>query len=103
MTPDICTLGKIIGGEFPLAALGASTEIMAHFDKARVGADYRSAKHSNSVDNTLWNEALRREGVFQSAGKLYPSLALSEANMEQTGRAFEIAAGAVAKHQTEAT
>ena len=35
--PDICTLGKIIGGGFPLAALGASAEIMAHFDKAVVG------------------------------------------------------------------
>lgn len=35
--PDICTLGKIIGGGFPLAALGASSEIMLHFDKARSG------------------------------------------------------------------
>ena len=35
VTPDICTLGKIIGGGFPLAALGASAEIMAHFDKAK--------------------------------------------------------------------
>ena len=34
VTPDICTLGKIIGGGFPLAALGASAEIMGHFDKA---------------------------------------------------------------------
>ncbi|MCR9157339.1 MAG: aminotransferase class III-fold pyridoxal phosphate-dependent enzyme [Rhodobacteraceae bacterium] len=39
VVPDICTLGKIIGGGFPLAALGASAEIMAHFDKAVVGAD----------------------------------------------------------------
>src|SRR5210317_435145 len=39
VTPDICTLGKIIGGGFPLAALGASKEIMAHFDKAVVGGD----------------------------------------------------------------
>lgn len=39
VVPDICTLGKIIGGGFPLAALGASTEIMAHFDKAAVGTD----------------------------------------------------------------
>ncbi|MEO0944850.1 MAG: aminotransferase class III-fold pyridoxal phosphate-dependent enzyme [Pseudomonadota bacterium] len=36
--PDICTLGKIIGGGFPLAALGASTEIMQHFDKAAIGS-----------------------------------------------------------------
>jgi glutamate-1-semialdehyde 2,1-aminomutase len=39
VTPDICTLGKIIGGGFPLAALGASTEIMQHFDKSIVGGD----------------------------------------------------------------
>jgi len=39
VTPDICTLGKVIGGGFPLAALGASAEIMSHFDKATVGAD----------------------------------------------------------------
>jgi len=37
VTPDICTLGKIIGGGFPLAALGASADIMAHFDRARIG------------------------------------------------------------------
>ncbi|MEX0367724.1 MAG: aspartate aminotransferase family protein [Ruegeria sp.] len=39
VTPDICTLGKVIGGGFPLAALGANADIMAHFDKARVGQD----------------------------------------------------------------
>lgn len=38
VVPDICTLGKIIGGGFPLAALGARAQIMAHFDKAAVGA-----------------------------------------------------------------
>lgn len=36
--PDICTLGKVIGGGFPLAALGARAGIMAHFDKAAIGA-----------------------------------------------------------------
>ncbi|MFV1876386.1 aspartate aminotransferase family protein [Nioella sp.] len=39
VTPDICTLGKIIGGGFPLAALGARAEIMAHFDKSAVGSE----------------------------------------------------------------
>lgn len=39
VVPDICTLGKIIGGGFPLAALGASAEIMVHFDKSVVGAE----------------------------------------------------------------
>ena len=37
--PDICTLGKIIGGGFALAALGASSDIMRHFDKSVVGEE----------------------------------------------------------------
>ena len=39
VTPDICTLGKIIGGGFPLAAVTGKAEIMAHFDRALVGED----------------------------------------------------------------
>ncbi len=37
VTPDICTLGKIIGGGFPLAAITGRADIMAHFDRALVG------------------------------------------------------------------
>ncbi|EEE44445.1 aspartate aminotransferase family protein [Roseibium alexandrii] len=37
VVPDLCTLGKIIGGGFPLAAIAGCSEIMAHFDKAVVG------------------------------------------------------------------
>src|SRR3954462_4677547 len=37
--PDLCTLGKVIGGGFPLAALAGSAEIMAHFDRGRGGAE----------------------------------------------------------------
>ena len=179
VTPDICTLGKIIGGGFPLAALGASTEIMAHFDKDSVGAekwlmqlgtlsgnpiaaaaglktmeilrrpgqydklralgqnlmdmqraalnkagiahqicgdptlfdlyftpsavsDYRSAKHRNPQDNVNWNASLRDQGIFKSPGKLYPSLSLSEADLERTGQAFAFAATRLAKHQEDA-
>ena len=35
--PDLCTLGKIVGGGFPLAAIAGSAEIMVHFDKEEVG------------------------------------------------------------------
>jgi glutamate-1-semialdehyde 2,1-aminomutase len=37
VVPDLCTLGKVIGGGFPLAAIAGREEIMAHFDKAKVG------------------------------------------------------------------
>ena len=39
VVPDLCTLGKVIGGGFPLAAIAGKAEIMAHFDKAKVGDD----------------------------------------------------------------
>jgi glutamate-1-semialdehyde 2,1-aminomutase len=39
VVPDVCTLGKIIGGGFALAAIAGRAGIMAHFDKAKVGAD----------------------------------------------------------------
>ncbi|EEB72696.1 glutamate-1-semialdehyde 2,1-aminomutase [Ruegeria sp. R11] len=172
---DICTLGKIIGGGFPLAALGASAEIMAHFDKAAVGAekwlmqlgtlsgnpvaataglktmeilrrpgqyerlrelgqtlmdmqakalteqgiahricgdptlfdiyfsnvdpvDYRSARHSEPKINAVWNSTLRAHGVFKSPGKLYPSLALENDDLEMTRSAFKHAAHAVSEY-----
>lgn len=37
--PDLCTLGKVIGGGFPLAAIAGHHHIMKHFDKADVGAE----------------------------------------------------------------
>jgi len=39
VTPDVTTLGKVIGGGFPLAAIVGRRDIMAHFDKSDVGAD----------------------------------------------------------------
>ena len=39
VTPDVATLGKAIGGGFPLAAIAGRADIMAHFDKAAVAED----------------------------------------------------------------
>lgn len=172
VTPDICTLGKIIGVGFPLAALGASAEIMQHFDKARVDGDkwlmqlgtlsgnpvaavaglktmevlkrdgaydtlratgralqqmqidaltkagiphricgdttlfdifftqsscrdYRSAKHDDPSRNAIYNATLRKHGIFKSPGKLYPSLAVTDADLAMTRIAFSRAAEAL--------
>ena len=166
VTPDICTLGKIIGGGFPLAALGASTEIMQHFDKSIVGGDrwlmqlgtlsgnpiaaaaglktmevlnregsydqlrntgralqdmqrsaldavgipyqicgdetlfdifftnrqcrdYRSAEHDDPARNLTYNATLRQHGIFKSPAKLYPSLAITSNDLDQTKAAVE--------------
>jgi glutamate-1-semialdehyde 2,1-aminomutase len=39
VTPDLCTLGKAIGGGFPLAAVTGRADVMAHFDKRAVSED----------------------------------------------------------------
>ena len=36
VTPDLCTLGKIMGGGFALAAVAGRADMMAHFDRAAV-------------------------------------------------------------------
>jgi glutamate-1-semialdehyde 2,1-aminomutase len=36
VTPDLCALGKAVGGGFPLTAVAGREEIMAHFDASRV-------------------------------------------------------------------
>jgi glutamate-1-semialdehyde 2,1-aminomutase len=35
VTPDVCTLGKTIGGGFPLSAIAGRDDIMAMFDRER--------------------------------------------------------------------
>lgn len=69
--PDICTLGKIIGGGFPLAALGASADIMQHFDKNAVGADNWLMQLGTLSGNPVaaaaglkTMEVLRRDGAY---------------------------------------
>jgi len=39
VVPDLCALGKVIGGGFPLAAIAGGEAYMAHFDKAAVAAE----------------------------------------------------------------
>lgn len=81
VTPDICTLGKIIGGGFPLAALGASAEIMAHFDKAVVGADKWLMQLGTLSGNPVASaaglktmEVLRRAGQYEQLRSLGQTL-----------------------------
>ncbi|MEM7636996.1 MAG: aminotransferase class III-fold pyridoxal phosphate-dependent enzyme [Pseudomonadota bacterium] len=170
VTPDVCTLGKIIGGGFPLAAIAGKADIMAHFDKAKVGADgflmqlgtlsgnpvaavagmktmeilrrpgqydklrglgktlmgvisehlgkagfdhqivgdptlfdvlftstkindYRDVYKADAARNLRFNKLLREKGIFKAPGKLYPCLALTDADIEQTIDAVAYAAG----------
>lgn len=81
VVPDICTLGKIIGGGFPLAALGASAEIMAHFDKAAVGAENWLMQLGTLSGNPVASaaglktmEVLRRPGQYERLRELGQTL-----------------------------
>jgi glutamate-1-semialdehyde 2,1-aminomutase len=71
--PDICTLGKIIGGGFPLAAIAGRADIMAHFDKAKVGPDgwlmqlgTLSGNPVAAIAGLKTLEILRRPGAYES-------------------------------------
>ncbi|MFY0309049.1 aspartate aminotransferase family protein [Leisingera sp. D0M16] len=172
VTPDLATLGKVIGGGFPLAAIVGRADIMRHFDKAQVGAegwlmqlgtlsgnpvaavaglktmevlrrdgaydhlnstgkrlmqatsaaleeagvpfqivgepslfevvftgakvrDYRDTQAGDAERTKRYNAVLREEGIFKSPGKTYPSLALTEEDLEQTEAAIRKAAMAL--------
>ena len=98
VTPDICTLGKIIGGGFPLAALGASAEIMQHFDKAIVGGDQwlmqlgtLSGNPVASVAGLKTMEILRRPGQYEKLRQTGKRLQAMQADcLNKAGIAHQI-------------
>jgi glutamate-1-semialdehyde 2,1-aminomutase len=173
VTPDLCTLGKIIGGGMPMAAIAGKTEILNHFDRAKVGdrgfayqigtlsgnplsavaglksleilrrpgtydvlktygetlmngisdrlsqrgvahqmvgepmlfdvlfsaepvTNYRHVLAADAKANTVYNDVLRQNGIFKSPGKMYPSVSLTEGDIEKTLAAVDLAAEAVA-------
>ena len=72
VVPDLCTLGKIIGGGFPLAAIAGNKEMMDHFDKAIVGKDRflmqlgtLSGNPVAAVAGIKTMEILRRDGAYE--------------------------------------
>lgn len=72
VTPDLCTLGKVIGGGFPLAAIAGSAGIMAHFDKGLVGSEgftiqigTLSGNPVAAVAGLRTMELLRAPGVYE--------------------------------------
>lgn len=71
VTPDLCTLGKAIGGGFPLAAIAGSDAVMAHFDKALVGTEGYTHQVGTLSGNPIaaaaglkTMEILRRPGAY---------------------------------------
>ena len=72
VTPDLCTLGKIIGGGYALAAIAGRADIMAHFDRqAMDDEDYLmqigtlSGNPVAAVAGLATLEVLRRPGAYE--------------------------------------
>ena len=170
VTPDVCTLGKIIGGGFPLAAITGKADIMAHFDVSKVGQggftfqvgtlsgnpvaaaaglktlellrapgaydelettgrfvmqamrdafsehqiahqivgepmlfdvvfsetevrDYRGLLSADAERAKVYNKHMRASGILKADAKIYPSLALTDDDLQDTKLAIENAAG----------
>jgi glutamate-1-semialdehyde 2,1-aminomutase len=72
VTPDICSLGKAIGGGFPLAAIAGRADIMAHFDKGSVAEGEYVVQMGTLSGNPVAAaagrktlEILRRPGTYE--------------------------------------
>jgi glutamate-1-semialdehyde 2,1-aminomutase len=70
--PDICTLGKIVAGGFPLAVVCGRADIMRHFDRGEVGdavlpqIGTLSGNPVASVAGLMTLEVLRRPGTYEA-------------------------------------
>src|SRR3954470_16144422 len=72
VTPDLCTLGKIVGGGFALAAIAGRADIMSLFDRGKVGDDRfltqigtLSGNPVAAVAGLATLEILRRPGAYE--------------------------------------
>jgi glutamate-1-semialdehyde 2,1-aminomutase len=70
--PDICTLGKIVAGGFPLAVVCGRADIMRHFDRGEMGDNVLpqigtlSGNPVASVAGLMTLEVLRRPGTYET-------------------------------------
>ena len=98
VVPDICTLGKIVGGGFPLAVVAGRQDFMCHFDKAAAPADgfllhygTLSGNPVAAVAGLKTLEILRRpgayDGFYTTGRKIIKGL---QAGLKDTDRAWQI-------------
>jgi glutamate-1-semialdehyde 2,1-aminomutase len=73
VVPDICTLGKIVAGGFPLAGVCGRADIMRHFDRSVMGdatlpqVGTLSGNPLASTAGLATLEVLRRPGTYEAA------------------------------------
>src|SRR5262245_51587599 len=93
VTPDVCTLGKAIGGGFPLAAIAGRADIMAHFDKGAVAEDAflmqvgtLSGNPVAAASGLKTLEILKRPGAYERIFKTGRALMEGYAEVLKDGR-----------------
>jgi len=74
VVPDLCALGKIMGGGFPLAAVAGRADIMAHFDSSAVPEEDFLPQLNTLAGNPVAAaaglatlEVLRQPGTYERA------------------------------------
>ena len=98
VTPDLCSLGKIIGGGFPLAAVAGKAEIMDHFDKEKVGQEgflmqlgTLSGNPIAAVAGLKTMEILRRDGSYEKLRSIGSTLMKgAKAALDEIGVAHRV-------------
>ena len=72
VTPDLCSLGKIVGGGFPLSIICGRAEIMDHFDQSMLATDdwvpQLGTLNGNPIATTAGLatlKGLRKEGSYE--------------------------------------
>ncbi len=86
VVPDLCSLGKIIGGGFPLAAIAGRDDIMAQFDRARVGDDHHLMQIGTLSGNPVAASAgLATLEILKRPGSYEKVFATGRALMEGIG------------------
>lgn len=98
VTPDVTTLGKVIGGGFPLAAIVGGKDIMDHFDKQVVGQDGWLMQLGTLSGNPVASaaglktlEILRRPGMYDLLREVGSSLmSMFDKHLSAAGIAHQI-------------
>jgi len=96
--PDLCTLGKLIGGGCPLAAVAGQSELMAHFDKSRSGPTGFTLQIGTLSGNPLAAaaglktlEIMRRPGTYEKLRARGQSImAMLDDGLNRLGVPFQI-------------
>ena len=72
VVPDLCAMGKVVGGGFPLALIAGRADLMAHFDKDAVPDDEFMTQIGTLSGNPVAAaaglatlEILRRPGAYE--------------------------------------